>query len=104
MIENEYGISRIKIESTAKNYCPLGKDWYTNNFTIEIDVADSIPDYCDIDEYIYMTINGRSMIIEEAVKYLHDFIVNKYNPDKCVVRSYVDDAAHSAVTVEKVSV
>ena len=52
MIENEYGISRIKIESTAKNYCPLGKDWYTNNFAIEIEVADSIPDYCHIDEYI----------------------------------------------------
>ena len=102
MIENEYGISRIKIEATSKNYCPLGKDWYTNNFTVEIDVAHYIPDYCDVDEYIYQTINGRQMIIEEAVKYLHDFVVKKYSPDKCVVRSYVDDAAHSTVTVEKV--
>ena len=42
-------------------------------------------------------------ITKEAVKYLHDFIVKKYNPDRCVVRSYVDDAAHSPVTVEKVS-
>lgn len=103
MIKNEYGISRIKIEAKAKNYCPLGKDWYTNNFEVELEVAHYIPDYCDIDEYIYLTINGRQMIIEEAVKYLHDFIVNKYSPDKCVVRSYVEDAAHSTVTVERVT-
>ena len=103
MIKNDYGISRINIEATAKNYCPLGRDWYTNNFTIEIEVAHSIPDYCDVDDYIYQTINGRQMISEEAVKYLHDFIVKKYSPDRCVVRSYVDDAAHSPVTVEKVS-
>lgn len=103
MIKNEYGISKIKIDATSKNYCPLGKDWYTNNFEIELRAGDFIPDYCEVDNYINQTINGRQMIIEEAVKYLHDFIVKKYNPDKCVVRSYVEDAAHSPVTVERVT-
>lgn len=103
MIKNDYGISKINIEATAKNYCPIGRDWYTNNFIIEFEAGEYIPDYCDIDEYVLQTINGRQMIIEEAVKYLNDFIVKKYNPVKCTVRSHVTDAAHSSVTVERVT-
>ena len=102
MIKNEYGISKINIAAESKNFCPLGNDWYTNKFDIVIGVGDFIPDYCDVDGFIDAEINGREMIIEQAVKVLHDFIVREYSPKNCVVRSSVTDAAHSAVVVEKI--
>ena len=52
MITNKYGIKTIQISSKAKCYCPLGKDWYTNNFTIFFQVGEIIPDYCEMDKFI----------------------------------------------------
>lgn len=101
MIKNKFGIKHITIKSSCKNYCPLGKDWYTNNFNISISPKDLIPDYCDIDNFIKTEINNKHFIIEEAINKLHSFIITKYKPSDCEVLSYVDDATHSSVIVEK---
>lgn len=101
MIKNTFGIGEITIESTAKCYCPLGKDWYTNQFSVDFEPGEYIPDYCEVDEWIAQNINGQHMIIEAAVAALYDHLMNTYKPAGLYVESYVDDAKHSAVTVCK---
>lgn len=101
MVENSYGIERITIDIEAKCYCPLGKDWYTNKFTVEVCPGKYIPDYCELDAWVNENINGQHMIIERAVEMLHEHVVAMYHPIECHVASYVDDAAHSAVIVRK---
>ena len=103
MIKNEYGIDEISIDSTAKCYCPLGKDWYTNQFSVTIKPNDYIPDYCELDVFIKDEINGKHLIIEAAVALLFQHITELYDPAYLEVVSYVDDAAHSAVTVRRSS-
>lgn len=103
MIKNEYKIEHISIESTAKCFCPLGKDWYTNQFTIDMYPNSYLPDYCELDAFIKENINGRHLIIEAAVAMLFEHVMEKYSPASLDVISYVDDAAHSAVTVTRTS-
>lgn len=101
MVKNEFGIKTITIESTAKCFCPLGQDWYTNNFTVEFEPGEFIPDYCEMDKWIEENINGKIMIIEKAVAMLYDYLSTTYCPAGLYVESYVDDAKHSTVTVSK---
>lgn len=101
MIKNEYEIKKITINVQSKNYCPLGKDWYTNNFTIHITPNEFIPDYCDVDEFVKKQINNQQYIIEKAVSELHRYITETYKPLFCKIISSVNDATHSPVIVEK---
>lgn len=101
MVKNTFGIGMITIESTAKCFCPLGNDWYTNQFSIDIEPGEYIPDYCQLDNWIAKNINGKHMIIEQAVAMLYEYLKDTYKPNELQVESYVDDAKHSAVTVSK---
>lgn len=101
MVKNEFGIKSIIVESTAKCYCPLGNDWYTNQFTVEFNPGEYIPDYCEMDNWIAVNINGQTMIIEAAVDKLYSYLIETYKPNDLYVESYVDDARHSTVTVCK---
>ena len=101
MVNNSFGIKAITIESTAKCYCPLGNDWYTNKFTVDFVPSKFIPDYCEMDNWIAANINGKTMIIEDAVATLHKYLESTYAPASLRVRSFVDDARHSSVTVIK---
>ena len=101
MVENTFGIKHIVIESTAKCYCPLGQDWYTNQFYVDFVPGAFIPDYCEMDNWIATNINGKSMIIEQAVAMLYEYLRDTYKPADLNVESYVDDATHSAVTVSR---
>lgn len=99
MVGNVYGIRNVTIDVNAKCFCPLGNDWYTNQFHIDMDVANCIPDYVELDKWVDENINGQSMIIEAAVAKVREYIVKEYKPISCTVRSYVDDAKHSDVCV-----
>lgn len=99
MVLNTYGIKQIKIESTAKCFCPLGQDWYTNRFLVDICPDKHIPDYCEFDKWIAENINGKELIIEDAVSKLYDYFTRTYEPKHCVVQSEVNDAKHSNVIV-----
>lgn len=101
MVNNTFGIDHITIESTAKCYCPLGMDWYTNQFTVDFQPGEYIPDYCEMDNWIAANINGKSMIIEQAVAMLYEYLRDTYKPIDLQVESDVDDAKHSAVTVSR---
>lgn len=99
MVQNKYGIRNVTINAKAKCFCPLGMDWYTHQFTIDIDVAEAIPDYLDVDKFIAENIYGKSMIIEEATAKVYRYIMDEYQPYSCTVYSRVEDASHSPVTV-----
>lgn len=101
MLDNKFGITGITIHPTARCYCPLGNDWYTNQFEVSIVPSGIIPDYCEIDKFVGSTINGSHIIIEEAVNMLYEVIKDTYEPVSLKVTSTVTDAAHSPVTVTK---
>lgn len=99
--KNEQEISNIQIGPIkVHNFCTLGKDWYTNNLSIVIRPYNEIPDYVDIDKYI-KSLEGEHLIIEDVVAKVYEHIYNVYQPKYLKISSYVDDAVHSPVMVEK---
>ena len=99
MIENIYKVKSIEIEASAKCFCPLGPDWYTNQFCIYMDPGQKIPDYCDIDRWIRENLNGQSLIIEDATNRLYQHVMKEYEPFFCSIDNCVEDARHSKVTI-----
>lgn len=104
MVENKYKINDIEIEMRARCFCPLGQDWYTNQFEIEFQPDETIPDYCELDAFLKNNIDGKEYIIEEAVSVLFEHLEQQYKPVFLCVKSRVTDAAHSAVTVQRYGV
>lgn len=100
-------------------FCPLGKLYcdkeaensgkkaqlphYTNNFKITFQPNELICDYCDVEEFIKEKINDETLIIEDCVDILFNYIYETYQPKYLLVESYVPDAVHGPVTVIKES-
>lgn len=101
IIENTQGITRIIYKTKTKNYCPIGKDWYTSNIQVQIEPAKIIPDYIDLDEFVAERINQKELIIENVAKDLYCHIMSEYLPKSLIVTIHVDDASHSEVIVSK---
>lgn len=98
--KNEQGITKITMTKRTHNYCPLGKDWYCNDLTIEVIPDSIIPDYIDIDNTIKNDIEGKNFIIEDVVSKIVD-IIKEYSPKYIKVVSDANDAVHLPVKVEK---
>lgn len=101
MILNDKGINHITIYPQATCYCPIGNDWYVNEFTVDMEVGKCIPDYCELDKFIETCITGHSLIIEDAVAKLYDHIQKEYQPKELTVESHVGKGTHSEVVVTK---
>ena len=101
MIENKYGIKEIVLYPTAICYCPLGNDWYSNNFEVIMEVKDNIPDYCEVEKWLDENIRGKSLIIEDVLDKFYQYLQKNYNPIKVEVQSIVDDAKHFPVKVKR---
>ena len=100
-LENKQGITNITFKPKAVCFCPLGDDWYTNEFEIFMSVGEWFPDYCDIEKYLNENIRGKSLIIEDATRSLYNHINAEYKPGFLEVISRVNDAAsHSPVEVK----
>lgn len=97
--KNEYGVSKIKYTQKCRCFCPIGKADYTNNFTVTITPKKWIPDYCEIDKFIRESLEGESLVIEEAAYKLKQKIVEDVHPRKVTVESAVNDAVHGNVVV-----
>ena len=52
---------------------------YTNRFKITIVPDEFVCDYIDVEEWI-TNINDETLIIEDAVSMLYDYITTTYNP------------------------
>lgn len=100
MMSNDYGVKSITMYPSAKCYCPLGKDWYTNEFEVKMQVKDAIPDYCEVEAWLDENIRGKSLIIEEAVSKFRQYLEGTYSPASLMVSSSVCDALHFPVVVE----
>lgn len=102
MIKNEQKIKQIIMKPKAICYCPLGDDWYTNDFRINFFPDEIFPDYCDIEKYLDENIRGKKLIIEDAVNMLYQYLQVTYQPKKLQITSEICDAkSHSPVTVIK---
>lgn len=103
-LTNEQGINNIVMQPKAICFCPLGDDWYTNEFEINMDVRNYFPDYCDIEKFLNEKVRGKALIIEDAVKIVYDYIYDEYEPANLEVISYINDVtSHSPVVVTKTS-
>lgn len=98
--ENVQGITEIRFEQNVQCYCPLGDDWYTNQLNITMIPNKIIPDYCDVDNFI-RGLSGTSLIIEDVIKCLFEYIMREYEPKNVRIESYVNDAKHLPVRVIK---
>lgn len=97
---NRQRISKVRFTQNVQCYCPLGDDWYTNHVTVDMQLGDAIPDYCDVDDFI-RSISGKSLIIEDVIDLIYKYFTDTYKPINLRVESYVDDAKHLPVTVVK---
>ena len=120
MFKNTQKITKITFEpATTHNFCPLGqlfcdelaKDGskpqlphYTNHFRITFVPGEFICDYIDVEKWIKKEINDESLIIEDAVSNLYDYVMETYHPEYLLVETYVDDAMHGAVNVQRESI
>ena len=101
MLENTQGIREIVMCPVVMCYCPLGKDCYYNQFKVTMRPDKFFPNYCDIQAWIYDNIEGRPLIIEDAVERLYEHLSVTYAPKSLEVSSRVDDAGHFPVIVIK---
>lgn len=101
-LTNKQGISMIVMKPKAHCFCPLGNDWYTNELEITMGVGDCFPDYCDIEKFLDENVREKSLIIEDVVSMVYEYINNEYNPKDLTVMSEVNDVtSHSPVIVIK---
>lgn len=101
-IENVQGITNIVMKPRAVCFCPLGDDWYTNEFKITFVPDKFYPDYCDIEKFLNDEVRGKILIIEDAVCKVHKHIKETYEPKNLIVTSFVNDVtSHSPVMVTK---
>lgn len=100
MLYNTENITEILYKDTLKCYCPLGKGTYTNQFKIKIKPSSTIPDYCELHEFIQKH-EGQVLIIEQAVNLVFNYLKAQLEPLELEVKSYVNDANHPPVVVTK---
>lgn len=98
--ENKQNITKISFSQNIQCYCPLGNDWYTNHVFVEMQLGNVVPDYCEVDEFT-RSIAGKSLIIEDVVNAVYEYLISEYSPKYLYVKSVVDDAKHIPVSVIK---
>ena len=97
---NKQGITEITFTQNIQCFCPLGNDWYTNHVEVNMIPDETIPDYCDVDDFL-RGLAGKSLIIEDVVDAIYSYLCTNYKPKSVRVQSSVDDAKHLPVTVVK---
>ena len=97
--ENRYGVRKIVYKQKCRCFCPIGKTDYTNEFTVTMEPAEIIPDYCEIDKFIRECLEGENLVIEEAASKLKKKLIEDVHPSWIMVESAVNDASHGNVVV-----
>ena len=102
VLENKQKIGKITLWKKIHCYCPLGDDWYTHQLKIEFEPVDEFPDYIYIEKKIMELYEKKDYIIEDVVSGIYDIIADFCPSAKNIhVTSYVDDAQHLTVQVER---
>ena len=100
VIRNTQDISIIKAKHRISLYCPIGKDYYTADISIEFKPDKVIPDYCKLTNYLN-NLSGLSLIIEELANNIHEHLMSKYNPISAKVSIKAYSNTHLDVEVVK---
>ena len=66
MFEHTQGISGVSFNKTITLFCPLGKEHYTANITVDFVPDKVMMDYLD-EESFFKSISGSNLIIEDLV-------------------------------------
>ena len=99
-IKNTQRISNILIEKQIHMFCPMGKDTYKADITIDIIPDKEIMDYCETDAFI-KSMNHAPFIIEDAVAVIYAHILDTIKPLYLEVTIHASEGAHMPVTVSK---
>lgn len=100
--KNTMGITNIKMFANLQAFCTIGKAFFTASMTIELTPGEIIPDYIEVEDYI-RALSGQTLLIEDCVDLVFNYVTENYKPLKLVVSAHTGDAKHMPVTVEKQS-
>jgi len=100
VFENKQGITKIEFCKDIKNYCPLGKDWYTSQLEVIVYPDKVLMDYCVVEKYIE-SLKNTELIIEDVVSKVYDYLYKYFKPKHLIVSVKATDAAHFPVCVTK---
>lgn len=98
--DNKMNITCIRMSATTRCFCPIGKAPYTAELEVEMVPGSTIPDYIEVEQFVNSG-DGASLVIEELVAAVADYLQAEYNPARVTVRAAVKDAKHFPVVVEK---
>jgi len=99
---NTFGHIEIEMHPSAKCFCTLGQQWYQADMTVLMVPGDEVPDYCEVQQFIREEMDGRNLIIEEAVTVLFNHLINEYEPVSLMVEARVGPGLHFPVAVRRV--
>lgn len=79
--KNIYNVKRIKWESeNVENYCPLGEDWCTYKYRVEMRPHENLFDYDVLHRWITDNLQGKTHTCEEAAHKLYQYINQEVRP------------------------
>lgn len=93
-------IDTIHMHFEMQLYCPQGFEHYTGTFDVDFCPGEYLPDYCELDK-LFREKCGSSMIVEDAVNWVYNTLMQEYAPEGLSVRMSVQNALHFDVTIEK---
>ena len=99
---NTQGITSITGTKRLSLFCPLGKDYYTADITIDFAPDKTIMDYCELDDYLNQQ-SGLSLIIEDLIDVVYNHLQEEYKPKLLRVSVKAYSNTHMDVEVTKCS-
>lgn len=99
-MRNSEDISKVTLTKQIKAWCPIGKQGYLANVTVEVLPVDEIPDYCKLDKELD-NINGEALIIEELATEVYAIAKAAFGNAPAKATVDVKESAHMPVTVAK---
>lgn len=100
--KNEQGITAISGQKRIALYCPMGKDYYTADITVDFVPGEIIMDYCELDNYLNNQ-SGLSLIIEDLIEKIYNHLQEEYKPKALSVSVKAYSNTHLNVEVTKCS-
>ena len=86
---NEYNVKKVHWESReVECFCPLGNDWCTHKFVVDVECGRYIFDLYKLDDWITENIKGQQMTMEQSAHALYKFLVYEIEPTSISVKEY----------------
>lgn len=83
--ENLSGITKTVYDYPVSSYCTIGKDYYTGNLHIEIEMGDYYVNFDDVHKFLERDLNGIHAAAEELVGIVFDKFKEAYQPKGIII-------------------